>query len=103
MPKAAVLQSAFNAGELSPLMYGRTDSPRYKQGLATCLNYIPTLQGPLQRKPGTKYCTAVKDSTNPPVLIPFTFSETQNYMLEFGAGYIRFYYNNAPVVTVGTT
>lgn len=103
MPKAAVLQSAFNAGELSPLMYGRTDSPRYKQGLATCLNYIPTLQGPLQRKPGTKFCNPVKDSTKPPVLIPFTFSETQNYMLEFGENYIRFYYNNAPVVTVGTT
>src|ERR1700677_1095097 len=103
MPKATVLQSAFNAGELSPLMYGRTDSPRYKQGLATCLNYIPTLQGPLARRPGTKFAATVKDSSNPPILIPFVFSEAQAYVLEFGANYIRFYANDAQVITSGTT
>jgi hypothetical protein len=103
MPKAAVLQSAFNAGELSPLMYGRTDSPRYKQGLATNLNYIPTLQGPIQRRPGTKFMNAAKDSTKPPILIPFVFSESQAYMLEFGDKYIRFYFDNGQVLTSGTT
>lgn len=103
MPKAASLQSNFNAGELSPLMYGRTDSPRYKQGLETCLNYIPTLQGPLQRKPGTKFCAAAKTNNQAPVLIPFQFSATQAYMLEFGQQYIRFYANNGQIVTTSTT
>ena len=98
MPKASTIQSNFNAGELSPLIYGRTDSPRYKQGLATCQNYIPTLQGPLVRRPGTKFLNAVKDSTKPPVLIPFQYSITQAYVLEFGDAYIRFYANNGQVV-----
>ncbi len=103
MPKIASLQSSFNAGELSPLMYGRTDSPRYKQGLATCLNYIPTLQGPLVRRPGNMFMNTVKDSTKPPVLIPFQFSVTQAYILEFGDKYIRFYANNGQIITSGTT
>jgi hypothetical protein len=103
MPKAASLQSSFNAGELSPLMYGRVDSPRYKEGLQNCLNYIPTLQGPLSRRPGTKFCAYTKSSTQAPVLIPFIFSETQAYMLEFGQNYIRFFANNGEVVTSGTT
>jgi len=98
VPKAALAQTGFNTGEVSPLCYGVFDNPRYKKGLAVGLNYIPTLQGPITRRPGTKYVTNVKDSSNPPVLIPFSFSATQNYMLEFGANYIRFYANNGVVV-----
>lgn len=103
MPKASTLQGNFNAGELSPLLYGRTDSPRYKQGLASCLNYIPTLQGPLQRRPGTTYLANAIDPANPPTLIPFNFSQTQAYILEFGQNSIRFYANQGQVVTSGTT
>lgn len=102
MPKASILQNSFSAGEVSPLVYGRTEAPRYKQGLAKALNYIPTLQGPLLRTPGTKYVGNVKDSTKPPVLIPFQFSITQAYILEFGHLYVRFYANNGQVVTSGT-
>jgi len=98
MPKAAVSQTGFHTGEVSPLCYGVFDNPRYKKGLAVGLNYLPALQGPLIRRPGTKYVTDVKDSANPPILVPFQFSATQNYMLEFGDQYIRFFANNGVVV-----
>lgn len=109
MPKATVGQTGFTTGEVSPLFYGATDNPRYKKGMETMLNYLPTLQGPMIRRPATKNVTSVKDSLNPPVLIPFKFSAAQNYMLEFGDKYIRFFSNNGtansqgPVVTSGTT
>lgn len=99
MPKASPIQTSFEAGELSPLVQGRVDVEKYKKALATCLNYIPTLQGPLVRRPGTKYIVDVKDPSNPPALIPFRFSATQNYMLEFGANYIRFFANEGQVIT----
>jgi hypothetical protein len=102
MPKASILQSSFNAGEVSPLLYGQAPLPKYKHGLETCLNYIPTLQGPLVRRPGTKYAAPVKDSDHPPALIPFQFSVTQAYMLEFGANYIRFFANLGQVITSST-
>jgi len=102
MPKAAVLQSSFSSGVVSPLYFGQADNPRYKKGLQSGLNALPLLQGPIVRRPGTKFCAQSKLST-PPILIPFQFSETQAYMLEFGNQYVRFYANNGQLVTVGSS
>lgn len=99
MPKVNKIQTSFNAGELSKQIHGRVDNPRYEQGLLYCQNYIPLVQGPLIRRPGTKYVGYVKDSTKLPVLIPFQFSNTQNYILEFGDKYVRFYQNEGQIVT----
>lgn len=99
MPKASVIQTGFHTGEISPLCYGVTDNPRYRKGLEIGLNYLPALQGPVMRRPGTKYVNNVKDSANPPVLIPFKFSVSQNYMLEFGDKYIRFFANEGQVIS----
>lgn len=102
MPKVAILQQSFNTGEVSPLYYGRVSEERYKASMTKALNYIPTLQGPVIRRPGTKFLNAVKDSNNPPILIPFTYSLTQTYMLEFGDKYVRFYTNNGQVTNPNT-
>lgn len=99
MPKASPIQTSFTAGEIAPLVQGRVDNERYKTGLGICQNYFPTLQGPLVRRPGTKYIADVKDPSNPPTLIPFQFSADQNYMLEFGNQYIRFYANEGQIIT----
>lgn len=99
MPKVNKIQTSFLAGEVSKQMYGHVDNPKYEQGLVYCQNYLPLVQGPLLRRPGTKFVTFVKDSTKLPVLIPFQFSVTQNYMLEFGDKYIRFYQNEGQIVT----
>lgn len=98
MPKASPLQASFSAGEVSALVQGRVDNERYKTALDTCLNYLPTVQGPLLRAPGTKYVTNVKDSSKPPAFIAFQFSQLQNYILEFGDQYIRFYTNNGQIL-----
>lgn len=104
MPKVSMLQPSFASGEFAPLTQGRTDSERYKSALNVTLNYLPTIQGPLVRRPGTRYITNVKNQSDPaPVLIPFQFSQSQAYMLEFGQNYIRFYQNNGQIVTSGTT
>lgn len=99
MPKLTKIQTNFNSGEVAPGVYGRTDSDRYDTGLSTCLNYIPTIQGPLLRRPGTKYVANVKDTTKPPTLIPFNASDTASYILEFGDKYIRFHTNDGQVLT----
>lgn len=99
MPKVSKIQNNFNAGEVAPTVYGRTDSERYDTALTTCLNYIPIVQGPLVRRAGTKYVGNVKDSTRPPALIPFNYSGLQSYVLEFGDSYIRFYANDGQILT----
>lgn len=101
MPKASPLQNDFSGGEFSPLYHGRVDAKRYGTGLATCLNYIPMLQGGLTKRPGTKFASVAKDSTKATRVVRFEFSTTQAYILEFGDQYIRFYRNNA--IITGTT
>ena len=105
MPKVSQLQESFNGGEFSPMAQGRVSSDNYKKGLANCLNYVPTLQGPLIRRPGTAFAGFGQVSLigpNVPSLIPFVFSQTQAYMLEFGQNYITFYANNGQVLSGST-
>jgi hypothetical protein len=91
MAKVSPLQGNFNTGEVSPLLFGRVDQDRYASSLAKCLNYIPTIQGGLIRRSGTKFISEVKDSSKLTRLVRFEFSTTQAYMIEFGDQYFRFY------------
>lgn len=99
MAKVATLQGSFNSGEFSPLLYGRPDEPRYKAGLAICENMIPMVQGGLTRRGGTKFIAARKDTLFSTRLFPFKYSITQNYIIEIGSGYARFYTNYAQIQT----
>jgi hypothetical protein len=101
MPRSSWIQNSFNGGEWSPLTYGRSDIARYKNALSTCLNYVPTAQGGLTRRPGTKFVAYTKSSQSVR-LIPFEFSITQAYVIEFGAGYVRFYTNEGQLLSGGT-
>jgi hypothetical protein len=102
MPRSSWSQTNFNGGEWSPLTYGRTDLARYKNALATCLNYVPTAQGGLTRRPGTHYVATVKNSANAIRLQAFEYSITQAYVLEFGPNYVRFYTQGGQLIHSGT-
>lgn len=95
--KASPIQYSFNAGEISPLLYGRTDQEWYPTALKTCLGYIPLIQGPITRCPGTKFVAEVRDSSAATIIRRFEFSTTQAYILEFGNLYLRFYKDNAQI------
>jgi hypothetical protein len=102
MPKASPLRSSFNAGELSPLMSGRTDVNKYAAGCDQLTNFIPAVQGPAVRRAGTRYVSEVKTSANRTWLATFEFNTTQAYVLEFGDLYIRFYTNHGQVLSSGS-
>jgi hypothetical protein len=102
MPRSTFTQNSFDGGEWSPLTYGRSDLQRYKNALSTCLNYVPTAQGGLTRRPGTRYVAGVKNSANAVRLVSFEFSVTQAYVLEFGPSYVRFYTNDGQLLNLGS-
>ena len=91
MGRASLIQNAFNAGELSSLMLGRQDVDKYASGLFVCLNAIPLTQGAWTRRPGTAYLHQCKHHNKLARVIPFQYSVTQTYILEFGEQYIRFF------------
>src|SRR5690606_20218209 len=65
--------------------------------------FVPLVQGPLQRRPGTRFVQPVKDETKRAWLRRFEFSATQAFVLEFGDRYIRFYANHGPVLVAGVS
>lgn len=99
--RATWIQSSFNAGEWSPQLYGRIDLPKRKNALSACLNYVPLLQGPLTRRPGTQYIAGVKNNATVVRLQRFEFNVTQAYVLEFTDSTIRFYANGGQLLNAG--
>jgi len=99
--RATWIQSNFNAGTWSPQLYGRVDLPKRKAALSQCLNYVPLLQGPLTRRPGTQYIANVKSNATAVRLQRFEFNVTQAYILEFTDRTIRFYTNGGQLLSGG--
>lgn len=91
------IYESFNGGELSPILEGRVDFAKYKKGLKSCENFIPLVQGPLTRRPGTTFTAEVKDSSKKTLLVEFEFSTVQAYILEFGDQYVRFHRNHSQI------
>ncbi len=89
---------AFNSGELSPACESRTDIKQYATGCFRLENFIPMVQGPIRRRPGTRFEAETKNS-GLVFLMPFVFNVTQSFMLEWGDHYLRFHQNHAPVTT----
>lgn len=96
------LWSAFNDGELSPLLDGRADIPQYMKSGRVMLNFIPTVQGPMVRRGGTRLIGQNGNGgTSPSLLIPFARSRTDAYVIEIFNGLARFFFNGALVTSGG--
>lgn len=101
MGKAAPALGNFNAGELSPDFAARVDNEKYPVGSSLVQNFIPRIQGPARRRPGTRFVEPVKTSSHRAWLRKFIFSQAQAYQIEFGPGYCRFYTNHGQVQSGG--
>lgn len=93
--------AAFNAGELSPLIDGRVDQDKYFTGGKTVQNFLPTVQGPLRRRGGTRHVGLTKDQNRRAWLLDFVFSAGQAYILEFGHLYVRFWTQRGQLLNLG--
>lgn len=102
MPRVSVIQTNFTAGEISPRLMGRVEVSKYSNGATTMENAYPLVQGGARRRPGTRYLAAAKYADKLARLIPFIFSRTQAFHLEFGDQYIRFFTPDGQVLS-GTT
>src|SRR3990167_468281 len=99
MAKLIYNKQNFNAGEISPRLFGRPSLDKYTNGVETATNALVLPQGPIQRRNGSKYIATVEDSTKTTRLIPFQFSESDAMVLEFGDSIIRFYKDSGQVLS----
>lgn len=89
--------TSFNTGQVGPLLDSRSDFAKYNTACRTVENMLVLPQGPVERRPGTKYIATTKYTT-PVTLIPFEYSTTDSYVLELGKQYARVYRNSAPIL-----
>ena len=102
MARVSVQLTNFTAGELSPRLDGRNDLSKYPSGCKTLENFIVYPHGSAARRSGTQFISEVKTSANKTRLVPFEFSTTQTYILEFGNQYIRIYKDKGQVQNGGS-
>ena len=92
-------QSNFTKGELSPLLYGRTDLAMFYQAVEEATNVLSIPQGGLKKRPGTKYVdTQLGDGR----LENFSFSTEQNYLMVFTVDKMRVYKDDVLQATITT-
>lgn len=84
-------QLAFNAGVFGAEVQSRLDLPIYARGADVMSNFFPLVEGPAEKRPGTKRCGPVKakHADKTAVLVPYNESLSQKYQLEFGDLYMR--------------
>jgi hypothetical protein len=87
----STVKNIFNAGELSPKVYTRSDIDKWKSGCKTMLNFVPLPQGGVQRRPGFEYIATARNNNAAIRLIPFQFSTDQAYIIAAQNGTFRFF------------
>lgn len=99
MSESVVSQTSFNAGQLSPYLSAAQDLKPYAAGGELVDNFLPTVEGPLTRRPGTAFLAPQADEGYEAVMIPFIFSATQRYQLEMGQSKLRVFRNQSLVLS----
>ena len=102
MPRTTLALTSFVSGEFGNKLTGRTDFEKYSSAAKTMENFLVHPQGAATRRVGTQYIASVKTAANKTRLIPFEFSTTQTYILEFGNTYIRFYKDKGQILDSGS-
>lgn len=85
--KTRAAQVNFSKGEIAPELYGRFDVDTWRAAVKKARNVIILKYGGLTKRPGMRFVGEVLDDSEEQRLIPFEFSLTQTYALEFGQGY----------------
>lgn len=92
------IQTSFHSGEWAPALNARVDLAKYHSAAALLENFFVDYRGGASTRMGTKYVLLTWNPRLRVRLIPFQASFTVSYVLEFGAGYIRFINNGSMVL-----
>ena len=88
--------TSFTGGQFGPFLEARADFPKYKTGSRLIENMLVMVQGPVLKRPGTKYIATAKTGTVR--VLPFEFSTDDAYVIEAGNLYMRFYRNGGQIL-----
>jgi len=82
---------SFTTGQVSPRLEARSEFVKYNSSCRTLENMFVHTQGPVSRRPGTRYIADANDSSSEMRLVPFEYSTDDSYVLAFDDGYLWFF------------
>lgn len=95
----SVPKLSFAAGEISPMVMRRGDLQWLASAAKLSRNFIATPWGPPLFSPGFRYVGNAKAANKRCRLVPFRFSVAQAYILEFGDTTLRFFKDEAQIIS----
>ena len=96
----SIVQTSFVSGEWSNTLDNRSDLQTYSQSSRQILNFIPTPQGPLIRRPGTQFLHSDTPQTHHR-LIPFSANKN-TFLLSFTPYSLVIFLNNQRLLSLNT-
>lgn len=97
MSRFTPLQNSFTSGLLSRRLRGRDDLDAYHSGMRQALNGHCLPHGGFMKRSGSRYVAPVKNRTGNNALLTFDVAVDQQYILEVGHNYIRYFANHGQV------
>lgn len=97
------IKPSFSGGEFAPSLYSRVDIQKYGTGARRLRNFFVHPHGGISNRPGLHFVANTKTSGTTSRLLDFQFASDENYVVEFGANYNRFFRDDAQVFSSGTT
>jgi len=95
MAQLKTLLTNFSSGELEPGLNSRTDVKAYFKGCKQLKNFSLLQHGGVMRRPGAKYIDSIGETGR---LLPFRFSDTEEYLFVFMNTKLRIYdVNNSTI------
>ena len=92
----------FLGGEVSPNMYNSADMDQYGRWFSKAENIRFDTLGAFKNRTGFEKIAQSKVSNGTAIkLLSFSFSREENYLIEMGPGYFRFFQNGEPIYIGG--
>ncbi len=95
--RLSTIMTAATTGEVTPRLEGRVDLSKFYSSFRRLENFILYPHGPYTRRDGTYFVAEAKHRDKCCRLVPFVFSLTQSYTLEFGDYYMRVFMDGGSV------
>jgi hypothetical protein len=95
------IQNNITNGEISQGALGRFDIAKYPNSVKTLENFLIKQLGGVLYRPGTRYVAQTKTQSERARLLKFLYSTTQNYVIEAGNLYFRFYTDGGRLLSGG--
>jgi len=80
----------FAGGEIGEALVARMDTAKYGTALRRARNVLSMVTGGVYARPGFRFVGRARDSSKRVRALPFQFSISQSYVLEFGHQSLRF-------------